>query len=166
MNELKSLWCLHLLSTCWSWRSHLKSYMSISNWAHVWQKSKGTEFCIWCGFACSLPPICSTCAGALWTKLDPLHISSFNWAALVWLPFIPLLLSCQHQAAVKMEREGGSHVSQLCSSGHDLWEMELLLFKALCGFCLFIGRWEEVDLKLCQVSCCLFSLPIPEWSGQ
>lgn len=35
-------------------------------------------------------------------------------------------------------------MSQLCSSGPALWEVELLLFKALCGFCILYGggkRW-------------------------
>lgn len=32
----------------------------------------------------------------------------------------------------------------MCHSCAALWEMELLLFKALCGFCFFMWRWEEV----------------------
>lgn len=41
-------------------------------------------------------------------------------------------------SSCSMKRERGGHVSQLCRSGPALWEEELLLFKALYGFCFFI----------------------------
>lgn len=131
----------------------------------MWSKSKGIRFCI-CG--CVLQP--STHLQCMcWCSLSKslMHFISVGLieppCLVVFYSSTALLLA---PSSCSMKRERGSHVSQLCSSGPALWEEELLLFKALCGFCFFMWRWEEVDLQLCQASCCLCSLPIAEGSGQ
>lgn len=79
------------------------------------------------------------------------------------------LFLCSSSASTKqLLNEGGKRKQCVTAGGVGpvLWEVELEPWRP-CGFCLLKRRWEEVDLKLCQIPCCSFSLsfyPRAEWS--
>lgn len=99
-------------------------------------------------------------------KLHALDISSFNWASLFGCI---LILYCSFASTRQLLNEEGKR--KLCVTAVQLWPCPLrsgvVTLQSIVWFLLFcMWRWEEVGLKLCQVSGWLFSLPTPERSGQ